>query len=404
MTRRAWAVTLLLVLGAMAGGALVATRVPSDRAIAPAANAAPAPASAPAVSVTRARVTELVDSVLVNGTLVAREDVMIGPEIDGHRVVEVIADEGDRVTRGQTLARLSRDMIDIQLAQNAAQLARADAAIAQAKNQITQAEASNAEAQTALERTRSLAQRGYASREVLDQRIAAARNASARHAAAGDGLAVAVAERLQIAAQRGELELRLARTEIRAPVDGVVSRRMARIGAIAGMSGEPLFRVIAQGEVELEAEVPEQRLPMIRTGQTATIEIAGMPPAPGQVRLVPAEVDRATRLARIRISLPAEANPRVGLFARGVVEIDRRRGVSLPLSAILFDQDGARVQVVRDDRIETRTVTLGIAAGGRVEIRDGLAEGALVVLRAGAFLRDGDAIVPIAEPEAGPRS
>ncbi|MBM3522823.1 MAG: efflux RND transporter periplasmic adaptor subunit, partial [Alphaproteobacteria bacterium] len=254
------------------------------------------------------------------------------------------------------------------------------------------------------ERTRSLAQRGYASQEVLDQRIAAARNASARHAAAVDGLAVAAAERMQIVAQRGELDLRLARTEIRSPVDGVVSRRLARLGAIAAMNGEALFRVIAQGEVELEAEVPEQRLPMIRAGQKTTIEIAGTPPLSGAVRLVPAEVDRATRLARIRISLPAEARPRVGLFARGVVEIDRRRAVSLPLSAVLFDQDGARVQVVRDDRIVTRTVVLGITAGGRVEIRDGLGEGAIVVLRAGAFLRDGDAIAPIAEPEAGPRS
>ncbi|MBL8700956.1 MAG: efflux RND transporter periplasmic adaptor subunit [Alphaproteobacteria bacterium] len=404
MTGRAKLLLVLAVLAAAGIGALVATRYPADNPVAPAATAAPAPAATPAVTVTRARQTELADTVLVNGTLVAREDVMVGPEIDGYRIAEVLADEGDRVKQGQILARLARDMLDIQMSQNTALLARADAALAQAKSQIVQAEASNAEAQSSLERSRSLAQRGFASQEVLDQRLAAARNAAARLASAHDGLAVAAAERHQTLAQRGEIELRIARTEIRAPIDGIISRRQARIGAIAGMTGDPMFRLIARGEVEFEAEVPEQRLAAIRTGQKVVLEIAGVPPIAGSVRLVPAEVDRLTRLARIRVALPSEAALRVGLFARGVVEIDRRRAISLPLSAIVFDSDRARVQVVRENRISTRPVVLGISTGGRVEIRDGLADGDLVVLRAGAFLRDGDAITPVVEPETAGRS
>lgn len=401
MTRGSKLLLALLLAGGAAAAGYAWMQRPS---VAPVANAAPAPAIAPAVTATRARVTELVDAVLVNGTLVAREDIQVGAEVDGYRIVEILADEGDRVHRGQVLARLARDMIDIQLTQNTALLARGDAAIAQAKNQIVQAEASNTEAKSSLERSRSLAQRGFASQEVLDQRLSAARNAAARLAAAHDGLALAEADRLQTLAQRSELELRLARTEIKAPVDGVISRRNGRIGAIAAMSGEALFRLIANGEIEFEAEVPEQRLAAIRPGQAVTVEMTGAAPITGKVRIVPAEVDRLTRLARIRVALPVEAALRVGQFARGVVTIDRRRAVSLPLSALVFDQDQARVQIVRDGRIATRVVHLGITAAGRVEIRDGVSDGELVVLRAGAFLRDGDAITPVVESEPVPRS
>jgi len=142
---------------------------------------------------------EIVDTVLVDGTLVAREEVLVGPQIDGLRIVEILADEGDTVAAGQVLARLDRSALDVQLAQNDAAIARADAAAAQARSQIAQADAANAEAMSGLERSQALARTGIASRETLDQRIAAARGAAARLAAAQDGLAVAEADRRQVA-------------------------------------------------------------------------------------------------------------------------------------------------------------------------------------------------------------
>jgi len=130
-----------------------------------------------------------------------------------------------------------------------------------------------------------------------------------------------------------------------------------------------------------------------------------MAPVQGRVRLVPAEIDRMTRLARVRVALPDGATPdgatlRVGQFARGLVEVDRRTAITLPLSAVVFDQDRTSVQIVRAGKVETRSVTLGINAGGRVEIRDGLEAGERVVLRAGAFLRDGDAVSPVLTEDA----
>lgn len=355
--------------------------------------AAAADAAPPmAVSTIVAAVEEIVETVPVDGTLVAREEILVGPQIDGLRVVEILAEEGDRVAAGQILARLDRSALDVQLAQVDAAGARAAAGVAQARNQIVQAEAADTEARAGLERAQALARGGVASQQTLDQRLAAAQGAAARLAAARDGLALAEAERRQVEAQRRDVELRLARSEIRAPQAGLVSRRTGRIGAIAGLGGEALFRIVAGGAIELEAEIPESRLGALRPGQTARIELVGVPALTGQVRLLPAEVDRVSRLGRMRIALPADTALQVGRFARGSIEVGRRRAVALPLSAVRLDQSRATVQLVVDGRIAARAVTLGAVTGGRIEIRDGLAGGETLVLRAGAFLRDGDAV------------
>jgi HlyD family secretion protein len=335
---------------------------------------------------------EVVDSVLVDGTLVAREEIMVGPQIDGLRIIEILADEGDRVAAGQVLARLDRSALEVQLAQNDAGLARAQAAIAQARSQIVQAEAANEEAAAALERAQALARTGIASQQTLEQRIAAARGAAARLTAARDALALAEAERRQVEAQRRDTELRLSRTQIQAPQAGLISRRTGRLGAIAGMGGDALFRIVAGGEIELEAEIPESRLAALSIGQPVRVELTGAGPVAGKVRLVPAEVDRATRLGRLRVALEAAPGLSVGRFARGTIETDRRMAIVVPLSAVRLERDGASVQVVADGRVRQRAVTLGSTMAGRAEIRDGLAVGEVVVLRAGAFLRDGDAV------------
>ena len=67
----------------------------------------------------------------------------------------------------------------------------------------------------------------------------------------------------------------------------------------------------------------------------------------------------------------------------------------VPLSAVLYGSDSTVVQVVRDNRIETRPVTVGIIAVENVEILEGLSEGDEVVVRAGSFLREDDLVRPV---------
>ena len=117
---------------------------PTDRAESPAGAPASAVPLPPAVTVVKAETREFRDRLHVSGTLVAREEAMVGPQIDGLRVTELLADDGDRVARGQVLARLDRSQLDALAAESDASTARADAAVAQAQNAIQQFDAANA--------------------------------------------------------------------------------------------------------------------------------------------------------------------------------------------------------------------------------------------------------------------
>lgn len=350
------------------------------------------PTLAPLVSVVKAESRETIERVTVTGTLIPRDEILVGPELDGLRITEILVDEGDRVTKGQVLARLSRDILDSQKSQLIATIAKSEAAILQANNMIVQAEASNVEAQQALQRTESLRKSGNATDVQLEQRLSAARSAEGRLAAARNGLAIAEAEKRAAEAQRDELDVKLDRTDIKAPEEGIVSRRNARIGTMVLVSAEPLFRIIARGEIELESEVTEYQLPRLHQGALADVFVDSEHSLQGKVRVVFPEVDRTTRLGRIRISLPANPILRIGAFTYARVELARHTGIAVPLSAVIYSADGASVQVVSQNRIETRQVKTGLTGDGFVQISEGVEEGAMVVARAGSFLQHGDTV------------
>ncbi|HEV7328244.1 MAG TPA: efflux RND transporter periplasmic adaptor subunit [Bosea sp. (in: a-proteobacteria)] len=376
-------------------------------ACAPAAVFAQAPASAataqqsatgPAITVTSAKRDEIVQSVVVSGSMVARDEVLVTPEVDGFVITDLLAEEGDRVVAGQVLAKLSRTTLEVQRAQNEAQSAKAQAAIDQAKAQIVEAEANLVQANNAFDRTKALRDSGNASLETFDQRAAVARGSQARLNSAKQALAMAQADLALSQAQGRDIEVRLARTEIKAPKAGIVSRRNARLGAMATMAAaEPLFKIIADGAIELEADVAEVELANLKVGQAVAVTPAGSDKAlAGAIRLISPEVDRASRLGKLRIALTGNPPVAVGSFARGVIETGRKTSIVLPLSAITYARGGAMVQAVKDGKVTTKKVTLGLIGGGRAEIASGLAEGESVVARAGTFVRDGDMITPVA--------
>ncbi len=320
--------------------------------------------------------------------------MLVSPQLEGLATTEVLAEEGDVVQAGQVLARLSHDVLDAAIAQNTAQLSRGAAAIAQAEAGIAESRANQVQADQALARTRDLLGNGNASREAFEQRTATAQMLAARAEASQNALQLARADLALAQAQRRELLVRRARADIRAPVAGLVSRRTARLGAVVTGS-EPLFRIIEDGAIELEADVPETLLAKLRPGQTAQVEtVAGA--RAGHVRLTSPEVNRTSRLGRVRVALDSSAGLVVGSFARAEVEVARREGVLAPLSAVLFQPEGSVVQVVRDGVAETRAVEVGLRSGGQAEITSGLAAGEAVVAVSGTFIRGGDRVTAVA--------
>lgn len=180
-----------------------------------------------------------------------------------------------------------------------------------------------------------------------------------------------------------------------APVGGIILAAPTVVGTSASARGDPLFRIAAEGDFDLLAEVPAKQEAKLSIGLKATVKVAGMGESPGQVRAVSSIVDPTTQLGQMRISLARNAQIRVGTFARATVDLGQSCGPSIPLSALLFGPDGAVVQTILNNRIETRRVTVGLSDNSNVQIRDGLAEGNTIVVRAGTFLREGDRVRPV---------
>lgn len=387
------AISAALILGA---GAVAPSAIAAEPAKAPEA----ARAAALSVTVVKPRPDTLTDTLLVTGSVKPREEIEVGPEIEGYRLVEILAEAGDRVQKGQVLARLSRDVLETQLAQNTASAAKARAAIAQQQAALDQAIAQETEANSAVERTRQLSKTGTSSQEQLEQRERAAKVATAQVAAARETLIAAQAEAVFVKAQRDELDVKLKRTDVRAPASGLVLSREAKLGAIAlSTRAAPLFRIAEDGAMDLDADVPEGAMPRMKDGLSVQVVPAGFDePIGGKVRLISAEVDRASRLGKVKIALPDDPRLKSGAYGRAVIALGEVKGLSLPQSAVMFDAEGAYVLTVTDGIVGIQRITPGLKKDGRILVTEGLSPEADVVARAGSFLRDGDRVTPVRAP------
>ncbi len=190
--------------------------------------------------------------------------------------------------------------------------------------------------------------------------------------------------------------------DLKSPAAGVIIRSTAVVGTGAappGMPVEPLFRIAIDNEIELEAEVGSLHAPQLAVGQAARVEIESAYSLNGKVRLIPASVDPKFQVSHARVSLEHDPRLRIGMFARGTIEANRSRGISVPRSAVFYRTEGPSVQVVRENLIETRLVRTGLQSDTDTEILDGLQEGDSVVANAGRSLRDGIKVKPV-ETEA----
>jgi len=326
--------------------------------------------SAPTVSVSTVGLSNVPTTIEITGTISARYDMPIGVEGDGGRVSALFVEAGDRVKKGQLLARLNVAVLEPQVANLRAALdeARAEADLATAEYQ----------------RAVAVGAAGALSVEETQRRKSSSITAAAK---------VKVA-----AAMLAEAEARLARAEVRAPVDGVILTRNVEVGQTATAGGEPLFRLSENGAVELRGQVAEQDLPLLQVGQDVTVSLTGTPKLyPGKVRLLGAVIDPQSRLGTVRVSLSPDPNLRPGAFARAQVTVSHAGRTVLPQTAVLTDANGSYVLVVTPrNQVERRPVQVSGVAGNGVTIADGALETREeVVTSAGAFLQEGELVVPV---------
>ncbi|WP_193771618.1 efflux RND transporter periplasmic adaptor subunit [Mesorhizobium sp. M2E.F.Ca.ET.219.01.1.1] len=354
---------------------------------------------APRVTVVAASEKVLEQTVSAVGTVVPRETTLVNADLEGSKINSIRAEEGDLVAQGQVLATLDASKLDIELLQNDAQRSSMPAQLGQAFSALESAMISRDEAEADLRRAEKLVPKGVLSQEALEQRQKALARAEVTVDSSRQAVKVAQAAVETAAAARKDIELRLSYTKIIAPVAGRIVKRSAKVGGVTSSSSEQLFVIANNDEFELEAEIPQAQFNSISVGASTTISLDdGASTLKSAVRFIAPALADGTRLGRARIPLPhGGAAAPVGAFASAQIDVGSRAGIFLPSSAITNTGETPSITILKDNRIERKAVSLGVRRGGLVQVRTGVDEGDLVVLKSGGFMDVGDEAIPVME-------
>jgi len=338
-------------------------------------------------------------------------------------------DLGDRVTKGQPLAEIDTPELDRELQQAKANLAqgRADVASAQAELQEAQANVKQAEAEV----TRAVANRDFAcavlarneglyeshgislqefdeSRRDADMRAAELQSAQAQVRTRESTVNTVKAKIESRKATVSSLEANVARLAelegfktIRAPFDGIVTRRRAEVGSLvtagnATTSGE-LFAVAQADTLRIRIHVPQTLSRAIRIGQQATVRVPEYPDRTfsASVARTAQALEPASRTLTVELELSnADQALFPGTYAQVILPVQRAAAqYTVPGGVLVSRPDGMKVAVVDgDSKVCLRPVTLGRDFGGRVEILSGLAGEERLIVNPPDDLLEGESV------------
>jgi RND family efflux transporter MFP subunit len=364
---------------------------------------AEADADAQPVKVIRIERTPLDQSVTVNGTLAAEEQVMLSLKVTG-RLDELFVDLGSPVRRGQVIARLTPTDFELRLrqAETALQQARArlgldptgeDDSIDITRTSIVrQAQAALDEARRQRDRFATFVQRGISARADLESAEAQLQIAEGRHQDALEEVrnrqAVLAQRRSEVAIARQQLE----DTSLKSPIDGIVRERHAFAGEYRA-AGTPIVTVVRQHPLRLQLAVPERAAANVRVGQVVRVIVEGDAEAyRGRVARLSPAITEGTRTLAIEAEVPNESGRlRPGMFARAEIVTDEALGIVVPHSALVVFAGVEKLLVVKDGKVHEQRVRSGRRLNDRIEILEGVAPGDVVVTTPGG-LADGTVV------------
>lgn len=328
--------------------------------------------------VTRATIQQ---ELTVVGNLIGETTVSVAPRAAG-RLQNVDVRLGDKVSRGQRIAKIE----DFELVE---QIKQQEAAQDVSQATIRQRETDLALAKTGLDRSTSLFEKKLIAKQVLD-------DSESRYQSAQASVDLARAQSQQSKARLDELKINLANTTITSPVNGFVSRRLVDPGASVGQNA-PVVEVVDISRVRLIANVVEKDLKQLQSGDVTRVEVDAFPGETfmGRIARVSPVLDPATRTAPIEVEIP---NPsyrlKPGMYARVGITLDTTKDALVVPANALVDLGGRRgVFQPLSETAVFRAVQVGNEQGQLVEILGGLTEGQEIITTGAGQLRDGDRVV-----------
>lgn len=340
------------------------------------------------------------------GSLFAHDEVTVSSEAEG-RVEEVFFDVGDRVSKGQVLARISPIEMQLTVEQQKAALAQARARLglrgeeAELKDvnqaaEVKKAAADLADAEQRYRRAASLLETGVIPRQQYDEAEARFQAAKATHS-----LAVQQVENLRAAMQQNQASLNLASkrlrdAQIRAPFSGHIKARLVTVGQYLKVQ-TPVMELVNVDPLRVRLNVPEKMTPWVKVGRNLTLTMEAFPGRDFTARVtrINPVVDEKTRTFEIE---GAVANPRnelkPGSFVKAVIPSDKTDTVlTIPEKAAVYLFGAYKVFVVENGKLKEREVRPGDRFGDRLEIIEGLKPGEKIALsESGQALKDGTEI------------
>ena len=269
-------------------------------------------------------------------------------------LVELLVEEGDRVAAGQVLARLDGERLRLEMLVAKANLARAS-------REYT--------------RNKGLHERGLIS------------------ASGFEGL------KFDLAALEANYKLKKLNydySNIRAPIDGVVSERQVKPGQNIGV-GDVAFRITDTTELLAHLKIPQAQLSKFQSGQAATVRVASMPDAQfaASILRVSPTIDAQSGTFRATVLVQNENGALApGMFGRFSIAYEQHAdALVIPAAALLEDDEQATVYVISGDEAVRRAVETGIEANGQIEILGGLSENEQIVIVGHGGLRDGSKVL-----------
>ncbi|MFC0348290.1 efflux RND transporter periplasmic adaptor subunit [Undibacterium danionis] len=342
----------------------------------------PTSTAKPSLTVTATQVGsgQMATKLVANGSVAAWQEATIGSQSSGLRITELMVNVGDVVKRGQVLASFDSEAV------------RAD--LAQAKAALAEAEATALDSIANADRARGLQASGAISKQQIGQYLTAEQTAKARVAAAKASLDVQ--------------QLRLKYTQVVAPDAGVISARMATVGAVLG-NGAELFRMIRQGRLEWRAEVTSADLSKLTAGMTATVMAPNGEQTQGKVRMVAPTVDVTNRagLVYVDLILPKDKTAaafKPGMFARGEFLLGSSQAITIPQQAVVVRDGFSYVfKLNPDQRVTQVKIQTGrrmqVNGSEQIEVLSGINAGTQIAASGVGFLNDGD-LVKLVAPSA----
>jgi len=342
------------------------------------------------VELAPARRMSITSEITVVGNLVGEATVSVAPRAAG-RLQDISVRLGDRVGRGQRIARIEDFKIQEQVKQ-------AEAAQEVALATIRQREADLQLAKTNAERSKSLYERQLLPKQTLDDN-------DARYQSAVAAVDLARAQNNQSKARLDELRINLANTIITSPVTGFVSKRLVDPGAFVSQNS-PIAEVVDVTSVRLEASVVERDLKELQSGDATRVEVDAFPGEHfmGRIARVSPVLDPATRTAPLEIEIPNGGfRLKPGMYARvSILTGSKKNALVVPSNAVV-DLGGRRgVFMPLNDAAAFRALQLGTESNDVIEVLAGLNEGDQVITTGAGALRDSDRIL-IAGQDGGRR-